>query len=165
MTTQLEYHKAVQRWIPASVAVFGMLLLPAFLVSAGHAQIHGVPSSVTSQGFGGNRTANAPRASVTSLGPHGFAPRTGVHVMNPNRNPNRNGDRHHRDHFVVPYYGGFYGAPYAMDNGYAEDDSDYQGGPTVFDRRGPGPEGYVAPRTNSENTRTESEPAPPVPDT
>jgi hypothetical protein len=38
-----------------------------------HAQIHGVPASVTSFGFGGSDNPNpGVRASVTSLGPNGF---------------------------------------------------------------------------------------------
>src|SRR5579864_6192674 len=73
MMSQLEYHSAVQRWIPASVALFGLLALPAFLVSPSQAQINGAPASVTSPGFGGHAINGTP-ASVTSLGRGGFAP-------------------------------------------------------------------------------------------
>lgn len=49
--------------------VAGLMLVPAVPVI--HAQIHGVPASVTSIGFGGSNSF-APAASVTSLGPNGF---------------------------------------------------------------------------------------------
>lgn len=49
-----------------------LVLLPAFLLPV-QAQIHGVPPSVTSFGFGGsNNPAPGVAASVTSLGPNGF---------------------------------------------------------------------------------------------
>jgi hypothetical protein len=50
-------------WLVFSVAAY----LPV------HAQIHGVPASVTSFGFGGSDNPNpGVRASVTSLGPNGY---------------------------------------------------------------------------------------------
>lgn len=56
----------------ASISLLTALLLFAACVPAG-AQIHGVPPSVTSFGFGGsNNPAPGVPASVTSLGPHGF---------------------------------------------------------------------------------------------
>jgi hypothetical protein len=69
---------------------------------------------------------------------------------------------HHdgHDHHGYPYpYLGYgevygYGVPYADDpnagdQGYdATDDSNYQGGPTVFDRRGSGAQSYVPPVEN-----------------
>jgi hypothetical protein len=57
-----------------SYFLFSSLLV--FSVAAGlpaRAQIHGVPASVTSLGFGGSDNPNpGVRASVTSLGPNGF---------------------------------------------------------------------------------------------
>jgi hypothetical protein len=145
----LEYHSFVRYSIPASVALFGLFVLAVPFVSIASAQINGAAASVTSPGFGGRPVNGAP-PSVTSLGPRGYASATPV----PNARPNapRNGDGHHRHHdgeygfplvYAVP-------VPYA-DNGSAYDDSDenadddYQGGPTVFDRRGSGAASYVPP--------------------
>src|SRR5207253_10339983 len=98
-------------------------------------QINGVPSSVTSQGFGGH-SASAPRASVTSLGPGGYAP-TARATFSQSDNPRRSFDHpHHRHHasghtsYYYPYVVGV-PVPYAddaADDSAAEDD-DYQGGP------------------------------------
>src|SRR5579864_6796377 len=84
----LEYHNYVHRRIPASVAVFALMLLPAF--SGSQAQVNGVPASVTSPGFGG-RPINGTPPSVTSLGPRGFTPNAGVPFFSGSR-------RHDRDH-------------------------------------------------------------------
>ena len=54
---------------------FGLFLLSSVLVSVLplYSQVHGVPASVTSFGFGGNISpAPGVPASVTSLGPNGF---------------------------------------------------------------------------------------------
>ncbi|PYX70336.1 MAG: hypothetical protein DMG78_19215, partial [Acidobacteria bacterium] len=75
-----------------------------------------------------------------------------------------------------------YPVPYAVEGAPADDqqqeasddDADYQGGPTVFDRRGSGPRSYVAPAKDTppahtaERTREEApavEPDPPLPPT
>ena len=55
----------------------GFLLSLSFLISTAHcvpvhAQVNGVPASVTSPGFGG-RAINGVPASVTSLGPNGYS--------------------------------------------------------------------------------------------
>src|SRR6267154_3775486 len=93
MTLRLEYHKAVQRSIPASLALYGMLLLPLFLVCSSSAQINGTPPSVTSPGFGG-RAINGTPPSVTSLGRNGFAPaRSGFNFHN--QFPHNGGHPHH----------------------------------------------------------------------
>jgi hypothetical protein len=73
MAFLMAYHIPVKHSIPASLALFGLLLVPTMLVSDGHAQINGAPASVTSPGFGG-RAINGPPASATSLGPQGYAP-------------------------------------------------------------------------------------------
>jgi hypothetical protein len=157
MTGSLEYDNAVRRWIAASVAIVGLLLLPAFLVSSSPAQINGVPASVTSPGFGGHPGTDAPPASVTSLGPRGFAPSAGggFFLNMPGRDDGRN--RHHRDrdrdHSFIPFYGGWYGVPTypypAEDAGYEDEESDDQGGPTIFDRRGRGDRAYVPPPSDA----------------
>jgi hypothetical protein len=163
MTSELEYDECVRRSIPASVALFSLFALSLLLVSSSYAQINGAPASVTSPGFGGN-AINGPRASVTSLGPRGYAPGPGVGFstgipFDGRRGDDRRGDgergHHHHGSDVPPVFYAF-PVPYAVDLGAAaeednaetdadEQDSNYQGGPTVFDRRGSGRETYVPP--------------------
>jgi hypothetical protein len=108
--------------------------------------IHGVPPSVTSFGFGGRPGFHGVPASVTSqgFGSSAFRNHQGIH-----QEPPLFSQHHHRGRrFGSPFYGGAVAVPYAY-LWYAtdaEDDSgndsadaeDYRGGPTVFDRRGPG---------------------------
>jgi hypothetical protein len=116
----------------------------------GGATIHGVPPSVTSFGFGGTPGFHGVPPSVTSLNfgnvpfhasRSGFGFRPG---------PVRFRHHHHRGEFS-PFFGGGYYIPYASDYDYGDpgyyvldpgvDDSmeqEYRGGPTIFDRRGPG---------------------------
>lgn len=105
----------------------------------GHTGFNGVPPSVTSVGFGG-RTFNGPPPSVTSV-TNGFARRP-VQPPPPERH-------RHRDHqiyyypYFVPYYPMVdpyaYGGPVeGQPTGDPEDQDQYQGGPTIFDRRGSG---------------------------
>jgi hypothetical protein len=161
MTSPLEYHISVRHSIPASLALFSLLALPAIFVSASHAQINGTPASVTSPGFGG-RPVNGTPPSVTSLGPRGFAPDSRVTFST--TNVPHTGDGHHRRHrdrdaefsaplaYAVP-------VPYAVDLGAtdtgsdddaspADRDPEYQGGPTIFDRRGSGVASYIPPVKN-----------------
>ncbi len=156
MTDSMEYH-IYMRPIPASVARLSVVAITLFFflppfVSSARAQINGVPASVTSPGFGG-RAVNGPPASVTSLGPRGFAPGPQIPMASAANGSHRR-DGHHRRHdgdnlgpvwYAVP-------VPYAIDNGAVDDDSEagdndpnYQGGPTVFDRRGSGARSYVPP--------------------
>lgn len=130
--------------ISAAVALLGVFLLPAA------AQVHGVPASVTSIGFGGNFSSppGVP-ASVTSIGPHGIGNQG--HFFS---QPLFNGNFHNNNFFPHHHHQGFfgggfpvlsYGIPYAypvavpvaVQDDY--DDDQYNGGPTIFDRRGPGP--------------------------
>jgi hypothetical protein len=173
-----EYDIGMSRWNRATVAGFGILLVGLLSASVALAQIHAAPPSVTSMGFGG-RAFNGPRPSVTSLGPRGFTP--GFNPAFPNSRPffgtsSRpafSGHRpHHRPRFpqgsvgyyAAPYYG------YGYDNGYYDNGNDagnyasnyapedeYNGGPTMFDRRGPG---YV-PRPPEPERRAEASPAAP----
>ena len=174
MTSQLEYHKAVQRSIPASFALLGLLVAPVFLASSSYAQITGVPSSVTSPGFGG-RPINGTPPSVTSLGPRGFTPPNSF-VTFGSQVPFRDNGRHHhhRDHdrdraFVpyIPYYGAYaVPVPYADNSAYdSEDESDYQGGPTIFDRRGSGAQSYIPPQNDPSPAHAKVESASPPPET
>ena len=157
MTSLLEYHISVRHSIPASLALSILLALPLIFVSTifistSQAQINGAPSSVTSPGFGG-RPVNGTPPSVTALGPRGFAPNHGVTFTT---NVPRNGDGHHRHHhteFTTPGLAYAVPVPYAVDLGATDaddanaDDPDaqYQGGPTIFDRRGSGAASYVPP--------------------
>jgi hypothetical protein len=155
MIFPLEYHKTVkcptQRPIPASLALFGLLLLastsPAQIsapsaTSSGHVS-GATATSITSSGHSAPITSHSGVASSTK------PPRpTKVQPTN-NRQP--------QPHAVA---GGFYypylyavPMPYSVevgDNGASDDnDPDYQGGPTVFDRRGAGPYSYVPPGAES----------------
>jgi len=163
MTSELGYDVFVKRSVSASVALFS--LLAVILVASSHAQINGAPASVTSPWFGGN-AINGPRPGVTSLGPLGYAPGPGIGFSSGVSFDGRHGDgqhgrhsdgEHQRHHHFVPYEAPVYfvvPVPYAVDTGEAEDNADpeadepeanYQGGPTVFDRRGSGRDSYVPP--------------------
>ncbi len=160
MTSPLEYHISVRHSIPASLAFFSLLALPVILVSTSRAQINGAPASVTSPGFGG-RAINGTPPSVTSLGPRGFAPNSRATFST--SNGFRFGDgHHHRRHreftppplvYAVPYAVDL-NAPYDVDDDASADDRDpYQGGPTIFDRRGPGAASYIPPVRNAPVSR------------
>ncbi|MGO9125908.1 MAG: hypothetical protein ACLP6G_13600 [Terriglobales bacterium] len=151
MPLRPEYDEVVIRRIRATVAGFGLVLVGLFSAGAAWAQIHAVPPSVTSMGFGG-RAFNGPLPSVTALGPRGYTP--GFNPGFPNSKPwfgssssGFSGHPHHRPRY--PQWGlAYYATPYYgyYDNGtdaqnYAPED-EYNGGPTIFDRRGPG---YVPP--------------------
>jgi hypothetical protein len=136
MRAVLGYDAQMRRWSALSA-----ISLAVLLVASASAQINGVAPSVTSSGFGGHTQPNAPRASVTSLGPNGWSrPHFGNGPV-PNRQPQHG-------HHTYPYYPAYY--PYysvidptvydgPVDGAApAEDDDQYQGGPTIFDRRGSG---------------------------
>ena len=168
MRALLEYHPRMRQWTALSAVLVAIAMAP--LASA---QINGVAPSVTSYGFGSHNQPNAPRASVTSLGPNGFrGPRFGTGAVPP--------FRHGPDHgHTYPYYPAYYpyypvidpyvyGGP--LDSGAAPNDDDqYQGGPTIFDRRGNGdryPNDYqprLSPR-QSDGSQTADAVAPPRPD-
>jgi hypothetical protein len=161
MTSLLGYHVSVRHSIPASVALFALIALPVVLVSSSHAQINGTPSSATASSGMGGHTATAPAHSFAPLAPNVVAPRTGPVIPRTGVVPqpsilNHGGAHGHRrrhDNAVLGYYPYAYPVlvPYAADanqsdsDAEAEDDSDYQGGPTIFDRRGSGADSYVPP--------------------
>jgi len=154
MPSHLEYDPRMRYWMP----VFAVLLAASFSLCAS-AQANGAPPSVTSFGFGGHPGFNGPPASVTSLGPRGPVPQRGV----PHQPQFHQPGMHHHDHqgqgYAYPYYVPYY-IPYypvmdpndAPDESAApEDPSQYQGGPTIFDRRGagaPAPNDYRAAQSN-----------------
>lgn len=156
MNSFLEYDFGVKRLIPASVAVFALVVLSppqtyaqfnAQGTNAGHV-ITGTAPTVT----GPVRPPTGPVRPPTSVGP----------VILGSRGPHMAGEhRHHRRSDVGPLWYAI-PVPYAVDPGPAEDqgdsaaddpdanydpnyDSNYQGGPTVFDRRGSGVDSYVPP--------------------
>src|SRR5450631_1894621 len=111
--------------------------------------IHGNPPSVTSFGFGGHPGFHGVPPSVTSLN-FGNSPvrfNHGIHqgaFFAPHRRRNPG--------FYSPFYGNVVAVPYAYpvyvtDPGGDDsmEEEDYRGGPTIFDRRGPGTSEYAAP--------------------
>ena len=146
MVRKLEYDFSVRQVNRATGAGFALVLALAFLLlsTTADAQINGMPASVTSPGFGG-RQVNGVAPSVTSLGPRGYTPATPTCCFKgglPAR-PNPPVNFHHHDHNGALSWGGVYAAPYY---GYYDSDNaandpaadQYNGGPTIFDRRGPG---------------------------
>lgn len=178
MTCGEEYHPSM-RHLALLISLFALSL---FLAPRSNAQINGAPSSVTSPGFGG-RPVNGPPASVTSLGPRGYAPNPNVRFSTaaPGRFHNGNGNRdghnrrHHYGEFTPPL---MYAVPvpYAVDNGATNDqgyydnsdpdnDPNYQGGPTIFDRRGNGERSYIPPVSDAalnapQQSASDTEPTP-----
>ncbi len=144
----MRYHLSMRYSISAAVALLILLVFPSAGASA---QINGAPASVTSPGFGG-RPVNGSPASVTSLGPRGYTPGS-PGTFRPSH-PSRSGDiprrrRHYGEY--APRFAYAVPVPYAVDSGAIQDDADpstddnYQGWPTVFDRRGAGAASYVPP--------------------
>jgi hypothetical protein len=119
------------------------------------ATIHGVPPSVTSFGFGGSPGFHGVPPSVTSLN-FGRSP-FGV-------NPGGFGFRHHHRNsgFISPFFGDVVAVPYAypvyvMEPGVDDsmEEEDYRGGPTIFDRRGPGTREYARPEHRAQQEEEE----------
>lgn len=176
MPRKLDYDFPVQRLNRARAAGFGSVLFTfgcsiLLLTSTASAQVNGVPASVTSPGFGG-RQVNGVRPSVTSLGPRGYTPAAPTCCFRGTgtAKPNPTVDFHHRHHDGAPLsWGGavypYYGYYNSEDNtAEAPPDDQYNGGPTIFDRRGPGtaptPAPYAsAPRRDSVQPESPSSPA------
>jgi hypothetical protein len=180
MPRKIEYDFPVHRLNRATGAGFALLLftvgfLALMLTSIAGAQVNGMPASVTSPGFGGRQVNGVP-PSVTSLGPRGYTPFvptccfTGTSLGSPHfvANPNSALNFHHHHHngslpwggaaYAVPYYGYYDSGEEVADN---PPDDQYNGGPTVFDRRGPG----IAPSQPSAPypSRSRSDNMPPEP--
>lgn len=156
------------KWMRASLLLSALVLLFGSLL---HAQIHGVPASVSSFGFGGHfSSAPGVPASVTSLGPRGFS---GGQRFFSNCCQNTffrgnhqrvivNQRRHFRRGFApfVPVYSVPY---YPVEVGPEVDESeDYAAGPTVFDRHG-SRTAYVPPRQVEQAAPIASRPTEPEP--
>jgi hypothetical protein len=188
MTQFSEYHIPVRPSFSLSVAFLTAVAVGLFFALPATAQINGAPASVTSPGFGGH-AVNGPPASVTSLGPQGFAPPHHPPLTSAGNGFHHDGNHDGHDRRQHRQDSGFVGptwyavpVPYAVEGApaddqqpqeAADDDADYQGGPTVFDRRGSGPRSYVPPVKDTpphtaERPREEApavEPDPPLPPT
>jgi len=122
-----------------------------------HQGFNGVPPSVTSFGFGGKPGFNGAPSSVTSLGPNGWTLRhPGMHQPGMHHPDHRPPDHRHSQIYLYPYFVPYYPAMNGYDDvpedsGDAEDPEEYQGGPTIFDRRGSGTysDDFVAERPKS----------------
>src|SRR6476659_4239745 len=90
MPSLLEYHIGVRRLFSPAIPLLSLLGLFLFFTCLTHAQINARAASVTSPGFGG-RTVNGPPASVTSVGPRGYIPKTTIP-----RAPINDGHQQHR---------------------------------------------------------------------
>jgi hypothetical protein len=137
-----------------SLFLAGVLLSSLMIVPGVAAQVNGVPASVTSIGFGGNFNSHpGVPASITSIGPHGFGFNPQLFTQRSFNQPLRGNPQLFPHH---PHHQGFFpggvpvvAVPYGIPYGYPvevpvvlQDDSradEYDGGPTIFDRRGPGP--------------------------
>src|ERR1700722_3859534 len=155
MSPKLEYHLLVRRSIPAPVALFSLFAVLLLLAVVSAAQVNAPPSSVTSPGFGG-RPVNGPPASVPSVGPRGYTPGPRITFSAPGLRE----EHHHRHNYVESAPPVVYAVPipYAVDADPTQtdddaDDANYQGGPTIFDRRGSGADSYVPPLRNFRSSR------------
>ena len=168
MLRKLEYDESVKR---ASIAGFALLGLVCFAVAA-NAQIHAAPPSVTSLGFGGQPISGV-FPSVTSLGPNGFTfnPAFPNSRPFPLMNPGFPFTGHHHHHHNGDFFpgGAVYAVPYYVYDSGEEaaneaPDEQYNGGPTIFDRRGPGYpiEPKAPPYMEREPAQATNEPSPPA---
>lgn len=161
MRAKLAYHLPMRYWtLFFAVSLALLLVLSASAQTNGtapcvtcfnfgnHQGFNGVPPSVTSYGFGGKPGFNGVAPGVTALGPNGWSHgHPGIHQPGGQHHPeNRRPLDHRHDQvyvypYVIPYYPamGAYGYddPPA-DDAQSEDPAEYQGGPTIFDRRGSG---------------------------
>jgi len=172
MTFPLEYHKSMRRSIPASLACFGMFVLPLFLVSTSLAQFNSAGSSASAHSVSVAPPTGSVAPYTGAVAPHtgavapptgsfvhnGFVPSNGgvAHSPHSPHTPSVSHDGNRRRHSAddTAFYPYYYGVPipYAADSDAGmpndeneADDAEYQGGPTIFDRRGSGPESYIPP--------------------
>ncbi|MGA2416985.1 MAG: hypothetical protein ABSF59_21215 [Candidatus Sulfotelmatobacter sp.] len=166
MKLPLEYHSNVRQSIPASLALLGMLFLPLLCP----AQANSAANSASSGGHSFSPSAPAMSSAVHSFASANSAPSFSTNATHsvpnsphsiggsnnpPHHNPVHRGSNPGSGGGVV-YYPYLYAVPvpYAADDADAyntdtpdddNDDAEYQGGPTIFDRRGSGPDSYVPP--------------------
>lgn len=138
--------------IPASVALFSLLALSVVSASTCHAQNNAAVSVASPKSSG----------STVHSSPTGASPDAKFNTHNPPVTPSKptahkSGDGQHH-HYVQYTPSALYvvAVPYAIDISATDDadaagpaaddwDANYQGGPTVFDRRGSGEDSYVPP--------------------
>jgi hypothetical protein len=150
MSLGLEYHGGVRFRISAPLAVLGLLAPLLFFLQVSFAQNAHFSAPTHSSGAAYTGTSRHLTTVPTYLPtPPPTAPRS---------NPNHNGNRGPYPRYGNAPYGNAYyypyiyavPVPYAADANDADadpgDDADEQGGPTVFDRRGSGPNSYISPR-------------------
>lgn len=171
MAPELEYYRnAVRRLTSAPLVFLCILSLPP----TSEAQFGSTSASTSSSGVGGHAATGTVPSATGAVRPFTatVAPATGP-VRPPTGGPNftagvpdsrvtfhgtgstTSEHRHHHDHpgkaSAPVAYG--YAIPYAYpidtgtpdENADTDDDADYQGGPTVFDRRGSGADSYIPP--------------------
>jgi hypothetical protein len=143
MAPHLEYYVSVRDSISATVALFGLLAMPLISAPASHAQVNGASAAAAASAMAGHGT-----------GPNSFAPNHSAP-----KTPPANGSESRRPVYLEYAAPVFYAVPvpYAVDSSAAggtgddnvdpnaDDDANYQGGPTVFDVRGSGADDYVPP--------------------
>lgn len=145
--------------------VAGSLAAQTSFTMNGGATIHGVPPSVTSFGFGGSPGFHGVPPSVTSLN-FGNVPAFRGNGFGFHSRPFGFGRHGHR-RFVSPFFGNVVAVPYYVYPYYVAEpgvddtmeEEDYRGGPTIFDRRGPGTQEYMPrePRREAEPSREAEE--------
>jgi hypothetical protein len=164
----LAYHFNVGHSISFPALFLAVILFP--LLSTSQAQIPSAPPTGAVRPFTG--AVRPPTAPPVLTGPHGFVPNAS------HAHAHHDGGAHPRYPYPYVGYGAVYGygVPYADDpnagdQGYdATDDSNYQGGPTIFDRRGSGAGSYVPPVENApaphadqaDNSAPDSQPVQPL---
>ncbi|MFZ0420389.1 MAG: hypothetical protein WAM04_19960 [Candidatus Sulfotelmatobacter sp.] len=176
---------------PALLAL-GVFLFPLFLISTSRAQISSAGSAHSASVAPPTTMSVPPPTAIgvapptgISLGHGGFTPAASGFTNTANsHSPNgSHGNGHHPHHTAngTAYYPYVYSVPvpYAVDTSDADssnndddDDPEYQGGPTIFDRRGSGSDSYVLPpypgpahAPADGNDLAESAPEPPQPPT
>jgi hypothetical protein len=154
MVAKLEYDFGVRaKRAPGAVWAVGAGLLVILVLTSvwAAAQINGTPASVSSINFGGHNPAPGVPASVTSLGPNGLhgknpfftPPACCINPLFPTQSGRRH--RHIRNPFfaggvpvAVPVYTPVFVEQDAVEPEPPNPEDDDRGGPTIFDRRGPG---------------------------
>ncbi|MFZ0298792.1 MAG: hypothetical protein WAM13_10635 [Candidatus Sulfotelmatobacter sp.] len=155
MTHPLEYHILVRPLIPASLVLFGTLLLASSSPAQNNGTAYSGHSVSTTSGVSSARTTTNSGTASSARKP-------------PSTTSQTNNSRPRPAAIPLPYY--YYPYVYAvpepytadvLDNGAFDDnDPNYQGGPTVFDRRGDGPSSYIPPGYESNPVPTQTEPTP-----
>jgi hypothetical protein len=188
MPFQLEYPIPVK--LPAQRSIPALLGLLFLLVSLSSAQHESASASAASSSSGHSSSASAP--STVSSAHTGYAPSTSTgftsstHHSHSSNGPTGNGPivnhghpHHHSSSSGDVYYPYLYLVPFpytaeatdtSNDADNDDDDDEYQGGPTIFDRRGSGAADYVPPTYDGPAHApaaqdASSEPEPPQPPT